>query len=220
MALLYHRFMTPEWLANKDNVEFGRGLTITSRETYLSIGPDSGDYDKILKVPLPVQGLKDNADITVKILVGIELPVSTPKRDPLAVMISAGSYALGFQILDPDEDYAKKGPYIGIEGEPGFSLTRVNFRESPNPDTVPAQSKVNPDQFELTIKPSDIWGSAFCTLEDGHKLCISYSRPLKLSQGLALELYRQRATEEYTLNYIEVWIYDDAATYNAGPKAP
>lgn len=69
---------------------------------------------------------------------------------------------------------------------------------NPNVDvaaTVSSSSKNNPDQFELTFKPTEMFGSAYCAIDEGHMIVARYSDPLTLSQGLTFELYRFKSTE-------------------------
>ena len=88
-----------------------------------------------------------------------------------------------------------------------------NKLQNPNTEvaaTVSSTSRNNPDQFELTIKPSETFGSAYCAIDDGHKIVAQYSDDLKLSKGLWFELYRFKRTERYTINYIESTVYEDS----------
>ena len=49
--------------------------------------------------------------------VGMVLPEPKQKRDPMSYMISDGDRAFGIQLLDPNPDYAKSGPYRAVDGE-------------------------------------------------------------------------------------------------------
>ena len=204
MALLYHRFMTPTWLDK--NAEFNCKHEVED-DVRLTIGTDGRKYENILKLSLiPAGNLKPTEDITVRMLVGIELPEQTSKPDPLAIMLSDGSKAIGIQLRDPTRDYRTKGPYIGIEGIPGRGLDSV--REMAQ-GVVTTTSRLNPDQFEIVIKPTQFWGSAFCAIDTGHKLCVTYFKDLDLSKEIKLDLYRDEPNEVYSINYIELWIYRD-----------
>ena len=81
--------------------------------------------------------------------------------------------------------------------------------------TVPSTSRNNPDQFELSFKPSESFGSAFCAVDDGHKITALYSDVLDLSKGLWFELYRFKSTERYTINYIEITVCEDSKPSNS-----
>ena len=84
----------------------------------LVMPPDSVDWENIFKVVLiPKNVLDDDADIAVKMKVGVILPEPKKPRDPMSHMISDGDYSIGVQLLDPNHDYTTKGPYKPVEGE-------------------------------------------------------------------------------------------------------
>jgi len=84
----------------------------------LIIKPDSSDWENIFRVPLiPSGSLAEDADITVKMKVGVVLPQPQQHRDPMSYMISDGDFPMGIQLLDPNQDYASKGPYRAVEGD-------------------------------------------------------------------------------------------------------
>ena len=57
-----------------------------------------------------------DADITVKMKVGVILPEPQEPRDRMSYMISDGD-SIGMQLLDPNHDYSTKGSYKPVEGE-------------------------------------------------------------------------------------------------------
>ena len=175
----------------------------------LVILPDASDWENILRVPLIPSGeLSNLEDITVKMKVGVVLPEPDKSRDPMSYMISDGDKSVGIQLLDPNHDYATLGPYRAVEGDSATAKLR-----NPKVDvaaTVTSTSKNNPDQFELSFKPSELFGCAYCAIDDGHKIVAQYADSLKLSQGLTFELYRFKSTESYTINYIEITVYKDS----------
>ena len=205
--VLFHRLMLPNWLRNNPKVKWNSPKE--GDDLNLIIKPDSSDWENIFRVPLIPRGsLADDADITVKMKVGVVLPEPQRPRDPMSYMISDGDFSMGIQLLDPNHDYATKGPYRAVEGE-----SARNKLQNPNTEvaaTVSSTSRNNPDQFELTIKPSETFGSAYCAIDDGHKIVAQYSDDLKLSKGLCFELYRFKSTERYTINYIEITVYEDS----------
>ena len=204
--LIYYRLMLPNWLRKNavwNSPNEGDDLN-------LIIKPDSSDWENIFRVQLIPSsfGLKDDDDITVKMKVGVVLPEPQQPRDPMSYMISDGDFSVGIQLLDPNNDYGSKGPYRAVEGDTAHSKLR-----NPNVDvaaTVSTNSRNNPDQFELSFKPSEMFGSAYCAIDDGHKIVAQYSDSLKLSKGLTFEMYRYKSTERYTINYIEITVYKDS----------
>ena len=167
------------------------------------------DWENIFRVQLIPSGqLKDDDDITVKMKVGVVLPEPQQPRDPMSYMISDGDFSVGIQLLDPSRDYNTLGPYRAVEGDSASAKLR-----NPNLDvaaTISSTSRNNPDQFELSMKPSEMFGSAYCAIDDGHKIVAQYSDTLKLSKGLTFEMYRFKSVERYTINYIEITVYKDS----------
>lgn len=126
----------------------------------------------------------------------------------MSYMISDGDFSVGIQLLDPNHDYATLGPYRAVEGDSAAAKLR-----NPNTNvaaTVASRKRTNPDQFELSFKPTELFGSAYCAIDDGHKIVAQFSDRLKLSKGLIFELYRYKSIERYTINYIEVTVYQDS----------
>ena len=196
--------MTPAWI--RDNAK-PQHITKDGNDVRLTIPSDTRQYENIFKVELlPKDILDKREDITVRMLIGAEVPNPTGS---MAFMVSDGDedWAVGIQLRDPKQDYTVQGPYIGLEGRPGFVLTNVDDGSA---QLIKTKSTNYPDQFEMVIKPSERWGSAFCPIDDGHKICGLYARTLNLNSGIFLDVYRDQPEEVYVLNYIEVWIYKDS----------
>ena len=175
----------------------------------LEVPADDSNWERIFRMKLADKDVfKSRDDITVKLRVGMLLPEPQKPKDPMSYMISDKNFAVGFQIMDPNHDYEKYGPYQAVEGEPKPILRNPELLENFNSPTT--TSKVNPDVFEIVIKPSSRWGSVYCAIDDGHKIVAQFSDRLDLSNGLYLETYRYQSTEEYRVNYIEVSIYKDS----------
>ena len=150
--------------------------------------------------------LDDDADITVKMKVGVLSPEPQKPCDP----VSAGDYSIGMQPLDPNYDYRTKGSYKPVECESQKRRLKVDTSDDYSNVLVSTQVQKNPDQVELTFKPSETFGSAYCAIGDGHKIVAQYGDTLNLSKGLTFELYRYQSTERYTINYIEITVYLDS----------
>ena len=101
-------------------------------------------------------------------------------------------HSMGFQLLDANNDDGL-GPYRAVEGEPGKTLRNANVHVA-----ATTNSKNNPDQFEITLKPGEAFGSAYSAINDGHVIVTQYSDHLSLSNGLTFELYRFQSVESYT----------------------
>lgn len=142
-----------------------------------------------------------DADITVKMKVGVILPEPQEPRDPMSYMISDGD-SIGMQLLDPNHDYSTKGPYKPVEGKSQKRKLKVDTSDDYSTVLVSTTVQKNPDQFKFTFKPSETFGSAYCAIDDGHMIVAQYGDTLNLSKGLTFELYRYQSTERYTINYI------------------
>ena len=176
----------------------------------LVMPPDSLDWENIFKVVLiPKNVLDDDADNAVKMKVGVILPEPKKPHDPMSYMISDGDYSIGVQLLDPNHDYTTKGPYKPVEGESQKRKLKVDTSDDYSNVLVSTTVQKNPDQFKMTFKPSETFGSAYCAIDDGHMIVAQYGDTLNLSKGLTFELYRYQ-TERYTINYIEIAVYLDS----------
>ena len=176
----------------------------------LVMPPDSVDWENIFKVVLiPKNVLDDDADIAVKMKVGVILPEPKKPHDPMSYMISDGDYSIGVQLLDPNHDYTTKGPYKPVEGESQKRKLKVDTSDDYSNVLVSTTVQKNPDQFKMTFKPSETFGSAYCAIDDGHMIVAQYGDTLNLSKGLTFELYRYQ-TERYTINEIEIAVYLDS----------
>ena len=176
----------------------------------LVMPPDSLDWENIFKVVLiPKNVLDDDADNAVKMKVGVILPEPKKPRDPMSYMISDGDYSIGVQLLDTNHDYSTKGPYKPVEGESQKRKLKVDTSDDYSNVLVSTTVQKNPDQFKMTFKPSETFGSAYCAIDDGHMIVAQYGDTLNLSKGLTFELYRYQ-TERYTINYIEIAVYLDS----------
>ena len=176
----------------------------------LVMPPDSVDWENIFKVVLiPKNVLDDDADIAVKMKVGVILPEPKKPHDPMSYMISDGDYSIGVQLLDPNHDYTTKGPYKPVEGESQKRKLKVDTSDDYSNVLVSTTVQKNPDQFKMKFKPSETFRSAYCAIDDGHMIVAQYGDTLNLSKGLTFELYRYQ-TERYTINEIEIAVYLDS----------
>ena len=202
---IYYRFMTPKWL--EKNAHFN--CSFTCDETQLRIAADERKFERILKVDLVPSGvLGDYDDITVKYKVGLEYSGPPTVRDPQSYVVSDGKYGVGIQIRDPG-DYRQIGPYQGVEGDVGRSLDATTFRGGV---ALASSTSTNlwPNEFEITIKPTEGLGCCYSSIDGGHKLMAApYRKSPSLSNGVFLEVFRDERAEVYVINYIEVSIFKD-----------
>ena len=212
--------MTPDFL-KKTTV----GVSTTgSNDTELKIGTDAAPFEAILHVPIfdKFEGDEAPEDITVCINVAAEGPKAS-FYDPMAVCITDNHHVMGIQLRDPSE-YTKAGlgPYMSIYG--GFGRTIVDPVVTKSNETELDFERETwlrwPQMFNIKIKPnpsggvfggSPAWGLCSSAVSGGTSLSYIYPNKLNLKHGLQLVLYRNKITETYTINMIEVAVYKDAA---------
>ena len=203
--LLYHRLMLPNWL--RTNAEWNCKKEGSNLDLIVEEG--SSDWANVFRVRLIPPGVMCNEeDITVKMRVGVNSPEPPKPRDPMSYMISDGNFSVGIELWDPKHPEAKHGLYKAVSG----TSTKAKLE---NPcaameGSIGSSSENTPDQFELSFKPSEHFGSAYCAIDRGKKILAKYSNTLKLSKGLTLELYRSKSTDIYIINYIEITVYKDS----------
>ena len=204
--LLFHRLMFPMWLQQSKAVEWNFGALDTqeSNETRVIIKQDTSDWENIFRILLiPEEALEDEADITVKMRVGVAQPGED--RDPICFMISDKDKSIGMQLM-AQEQYGTVGPYRAVEGASGRKLDATVIDEG----TIKSDATTNPDQFELSFKPSEMMGTAYCAIDGGHKIIAQYGKTLRLKKGLWFEMYRSESRQRYEINYIEITVYEDS----------
>ena len=69
-------------------------------------------------------------------------------------------------------------------------------------------SPVLPEELVLTIKPHQLWGVCYNTVDTGLISPIQYTRTIFPDRGLWLEVYREGTNEQHTFNYIKVEIHE------------
>jgi len=223
---IYHSVMTPKWLLNNadldNSVDLSSGQTQASLE--LKVKGDVENYDHILTVGLVAPNvLPARSDVIVKINIALEHsqpipPPSPPPRplDPLCVTIADGwptsdednAYAFGFQIQDPTS-YKRNGPYLGIEGKCAqiFGGGKPDIKEV-GKEALKDQEFVRwPQLFQITLLPTDKWGSCYSAIAGGHTISTLFNNRVKVEKGLYLSLFRNISNEIYTINFIEVEIF-------------
>merc|ERR1712121_61137 len=211
MSLIYHRTLLPKFLRrsypDRDNTKWEIAPKRDGGDLALSIPPDDSDWERVFRIQLVGEDvIRRRDEVTIKLRVGVILPEPKQPRDPMSYMVSDGQFAVGFQIMDPNHDYASTGPYQAVEGDARAVLGNPNVLTNHN---IVTNSKRNPNVFDIILKPKERWGSVYCAIDDGHKIVAQFSRELELDRGLFLETYRYKSVEEYTVNFIEVSVYKD-----------
>ena len=219
--LLYYKCMTPEFL--KSALTDQSLLQPGSGDTELKVGTDTVQFDSILDVTLLAKKAKGDPardDLTVVINVAAEGPKPS-WYDPLAVCITDRKNVMGIQLRDPSE-YKKAGlgPYMGIFSPFGPSLGNPTIVQSIEKEQdFKYESWLRwPQMFNIKLKPNPTgsgafghtWGLCSSAAAGGTSLSYTLGPTLDVDEQLDLVLYRNKKTETYTINMIEVAVYRDA----------
>jgi len=159
----------------------------------------------LLKVPLVAAAdLTDETPLTVKITMANDASIPQSEDSDIRYGLSDGTNFIGFAMYDlwnyMHQDVA---PCFGVEATSGASLNNtqalaINF---PRP-----REKFYPDHFVFTLKLDKSWGWCFTPHDGGFTKTAEYSKRLKLSQGLSLEVYKDNHHERVGIKYIKVTI--------------
>merc|ERR1712212_675520 len=216
--LLYYNMMTPAWLSDsKNKADWRRANTKTFEDLRVIIGSDTLPYERICTVPL-IAGkyfnqAASNHDITVKIVVGMELPdaMDMYKKavDPLAILLTDGNKGIGVVLQDVTQDHEIAGPYYQIQGNVGPSALN-DVTTKAGQQLARTSGKNNPDEFRITLKPTEHWGEAYSAIDGGHKSLFYYNETINLVNGLNLQLCRIDPAGTFNINHIEVSVFGGA----------
>ena len=172
--------------------------TVTKRAITFDVG--STVSGRLFKLPLlPPNLLSDKADIVVVITIGMDNSVRSTDND-LRFFISDGENGLGFEIREEPSAHRCRG----IQAVMGNKLSSLNAYVG-----SPHNSTFLPEQFVFTLKPSQGFGSCYSAIDNGLITPVGYTRQMSIDKGLSIEVYREDAHEEYTLNYILVEIHEN-----------
>ena len=183
------------------DIRFGAELTrayYNYLTTAITFTGGSSGYSRLFKLPLISVGvLTYSANITVKIIVGLQKAIRSHDSDP-KFLLSDGDTGIGFEMRE------EAVRCQGIQGLMGDVLSSWSIRGGAS-----HQSSILPEQFVLTINPSKYWGSRYFAADSGLISPVSYSRRINPSKGLWLELYGESSDERYLINYIIVEIHEN-----------
>jgi len=227
--LLYYNMMTPAWLSDpKNKADWRRANTKTFEDLRVIIGPDTLPYERICTIPLLPGSFfakaAENRNITVKIMVGMELPnttmevvdgkttaldMPTKAADPLAILLTDGNKGIGVVLQDVTQDHEIAGPYYQIQGNVGPSALN-DVTTKAGQQLARTSGKNNPDEFRITLKPTEHWGEAYSAIDGGHKSLFYYNETINLVNGLNLQLCRIDPAGTFNINYIEVSVFGGA----------
>ena len=89
-----------------------------------------------------------------------------------------------------------------------FNLDSESCLTGDDNETASLNTRDWPDEFVITLKPKQYWGTIYCAQGNGTKQCVAYSKIPRFSRrGVYLDVYRHDPIEEYIINYVEVKIF-------------
>ena len=197
MYVPFYRLYTPADIVA--TAEFTSSYTYTA--TSITFGTGSS-LRRLFRLPLIPGGiLSSDANIAVKITVGLDNDIRSPGKDSdPKFLISDGEYGLGFDFRDENSVHCR-----GIEGTMGETLTGYSTKSGAS---YSADDQL-PEEFVVTLAPSQKWGSCFSSIAHGLLSPATYNQNINLNEKLWLEVYAEGTTEQYEFNYIIVEIHEN-----------
>jgi len=193
--------MTPYWLeAHASYID--RQHSISAEQLKFKRG--SLNNAILLKAPIiPAGVLKDSSMATLKIVVSMDKSIGEKEDSDPRYGVSDGVSFVGFEMVDKGTYKRHLAPCFGIEGASGNTLTRIRNinQSSPRPN-----DRFYPDQFVITLKLNERWGSCYTAHDGGFVKIAHYSKRPLLSKGLTLEVYKGQARERVGIKFIEVTV--------------
>ena len=191
MYVPFYRLYTPVDIAESSTGYYNFTETAIVFGTGLS-------YRRLFRLPLISGGiLSSDANIVVKITVGFHNDIRTGHHGSNPkFLISDGEQGVGFEFRKTSSIH-----YRVIEGAMGETITVYSRKYG-----AFYPSDQLPEEFVLTLAPSQKWGSCF---SNGLISPATYVRELNLNERLWLEVYAENASERYLFNYIIVEIHEN-----------
>ena len=192
----FYRLYTPRGILN--NAEFTTSYSDYSA-TAITFGGGATAYQRLFKLPLiPHDMLAYSSDITVKITVGLQKAIRDSADSDPKFLFSDGTNGIGFEMRDSGGIRCQ-----GVQGTMGDVFGSRSTRGGAS-----HQSSILPEEFVLTIKPTEYWGSCHFATDSGLISPVAYSRRIDPRKGLWLEVYAESTSEKYVFNYIIVEIHE------------
>ncbi len=156
-------------------------------------------------VPLIPPGVIDtNANLVVKMAVGLETTFGAADSDP-SFVISDGNRYIGM-VTNDKLSLSVAAPCMGTEGSSGKTIaSQRNDGFLPKP----SETQYYPGRFEIQLSLSDRWGTCFVPLDGGFSREMVYQNKLNPLNGLFLEIYGNDAKEKEGIKYIELSILQE-----------
>ena len=196
MYVPFYKLYTPQVILS--TAEFTTAYYNYSR-TAITFDTGSPSYKRLFKIPLIPGGvLTRYANIVVRITTGLQKAIRSGDSDP-KFLISDGEAGIGFEMREEASIHCRS-----IQGSMGAVLgSRVTG------GGASYSASTLPEEFIITLAPSERWGSCYSALASGLISPTTYTRSINLDQGLWLEVYAEGTNERYLFNYIIVEIHEN-----------
>lgn len=149
-----------------------------------------------------------NANLVIKMNVGLETTFGARESDPSFIVISDSSRCIGMFTFYKN-NYKTSAPCLGIEGASGPTMSHRR-----SDAYLPKQSEsYNPGRFEIQLSLSDPWGTCFVPLDGGFSREMIYQNKLNPGNGLFLEIYGDEPIDKEGMKYIEITILRTSVQY-------
>ena len=193
--------MAPSWLKRRASY-INSNHDMTTDQITFNAGPIMNAA--LLKVPLVAAGvLEDGAVLTVEMTVVNDASIGQGRDSDIRYGVSDRTSFIGFETVDKF-NYVTLSPCFGVEGKSGETLTELQRFDRFT--SLPASEKFYPDQFFITLKLDQSWGSCFTPHSGGFIKTAEYTKQLLLSHGLTLEIYKSNGREIVGIKHINVTV--------------
>ena len=195
MYIPFHKLYTPPIIVS--TAEFTSGYYNYSK-TALVFGTGLSNYRlfKILLIPAGI--IPTDPDMYVRIYLGLQNSIRNSHDSDPKFLLSDGKRGIGFELRD-DSPWCQ-----GIQGTMGDTLGSRSTRGGSS-----HSSPILPEEYVLTLAPTQSWGTCFYAADNGRITVVTYSQTLHPEEGLWLEVYREDSSENYVINYIYVEIHEN-----------
>ena len=195
MYIPFYRLYTPADIVER--AEFTNNYN-NYTATSITFGRGGTSYERLFRLPLVPGGiLRSDANIVVKITVGLDNDIRSSDSDP-KFLISDGNHGIGFEFREEDSIHCQS-----VEGIMGDHIAIWSILVG----TSYSASTLLPEEYILTLVPSRKWGSCFSSIGNGLISPAIYDQHINLTERLWLEVYREDYGERYEFNYIIVEIH-------------
>ncbi|XP_068702865.1 uncharacterized protein [Montipora foliosa] len=213
--VIYYQTMTPTSIRAHASFISSTQTDPTSSDQ-ITFQPDSStvNNEAILKIPLiPPGEFENSAPVTIEMTVANDVDIAQAGDSDLNYGLSDGDNFVGIFLLDRN-NYNSLAPCFGVEGTPGYVLESKITRDRSSPLLPTSQRTFYPGRFELTFKVNERTAYCYTAHAGGYLKDIRYIRPLDISKGLTLEVYRDGRNEKYGIRLIKVAIIHEEETFS------